>query len=55
MPNKYLIFNRHALADECVTGNLAIFTDTRILLNFDKGAYLSVVPDLATVQVDELG
>ena len=55
MPNEDVILDFYAFTDEGVTGNLAAFADTGILLDFDEGPNLGFVPDFAAVQIDELG
>src|SRR5262249_59221391 len=42
-----------ALADEGVAGDLAAASDRRALLDFDEGADLGLVADLAAVEIDE--
>src|SRR4029450_5911306 len=44
VPDEDIVFDNHLRADESVTGNLAILSDERVLLNFHKGADLGVVP-----------
>src|SRR5262245_14771220 len=52
MTDENLILDRHPLADEGMTGNLAAAADDGVLLNFNEGADLGVVADFASVQVD---
>ena len=37
-----------------MAGNLAAFSDTRVLLDLNEGADPCLVPDLAAVEIDEL-
>jgi hypothetical protein len=53
--DKDVIFDSDAFANESVAGNLASAPDPGVLLDFDKGTYLCLVPDLAPVQIYELG
>src|SRR6516162_2590739 len=52
--NEYAVLNRHALTDECVTGDLAVGADHRTFLNLDKGPDLRAVADRAAVQIHEV-
>jgi hypothetical protein len=53
MPDKDVVFDYDAFANKGVTGYLATFADTRIFLDFDECADLRLVPDLASVQINE--
>ena len=55
MTDEYVVLDSHAFTDKRVTGNLAILPNDGILLNFDKRADFSVVANLASVEIDELG
>ena len=48
------VLDRHTLADERVAGDLAVLADNRVLLDLHESAYLAVVPDCASVKVEEL-
>jgi hypothetical protein len=48
-----VVFDRHSLTDERVARDPAPPPDFCIFLNFDEGADLRLVADLAAVQVDE--
>ena len=50
-----VVFDLDAFADEGVARDLAIRAHTGIFLNLDEGPDLGVVPDRATVEIDELG
>ena len=50
-----VVFNRDALADKRMARDLAALADGGILLDFDKGSNLRLIPDFASVQIDELG
>jgi hypothetical protein len=54
MPDKGIVFNDNALADEAITRNPAMLSHAGILLNLDLGAYLCSLADGASVEVDEL-
>jgi hypothetical protein len=54
VPDEDIVLNRYALTDKAVTRYLAAASDAGILLDLDKCAYLRLVADFATVQVDEL-
>ena len=49
MTDKDIIFNRHSLANECMTGNLNSASDFDAFLNLNKGAYLGFVSDLTAI------
>ena len=49
-----LVFNGHAFADEGVAGNLAVASDRDAFLNLDERADPGAVPDLTTVEIDEV-
>src|SRR5713226_6316898 len=50
-----IVFNGHPFANKAVTRDLTILANLGVLLNLDKGAYLSVVADFAAIEIDELG
>jgi len=50
-----VVFDRDTLANEAVAGDFAVLSDSRILLNFNKGSDFRVVAYLAAVNVDEFG
>ena len=54
MPDENLILDRHSFANEGMTGNLAILSNGRIFLNFDKCSDLRVVSDFASVEIARL-
>src|SRR5215831_14238246 len=51
--DKHVIVNGHSLAHERVTGDFAVLADFCIPLHFHKCANLSVVANLAAVEIDE--
>jgi hypothetical protein len=53
VPDKDVVFDYYAFANKGVTGYLATFADTGIFLDFYKCADLGLVPDLASVQINE--
>ena len=55
VPDKDIVFNGDAFADEGVTGDLAAPADAGILLDLNKCSNLRFIADLASVEVDELG
>ena len=55
MPDEHVVFDRDTLADEGMTGYLAAFPDNRVLLDFNERAYLRLVADFTTIEIDELG
>jgi hypothetical protein len=54
MPDKDLIFNLDAFADESVAGDFAPAADAGPLLNFDEGADPAFVADFAAVKIYEV-
>lgn len=51
VPDEYLVLDRHAFADEAVTGDLTTSPDHGVFLDLDKGANARVVADLTPVQI----
>ena len=54
MPDKDIVLNGHAFADEGVAGDFAIFADDGVFLDLDEGADFGVFADFAAVEVDEV-
>src|ERR1700693_4387359 len=52
--NKHVVLDRDAFANEAMAGDLAILSDSRILLNLNKSPNFRVVTDFATIKIDEL-
>ena len=48
------VLERDALADETVTGNLAVFADDGVALNLNEGADARARADAASVEVDQV-
>src|SRR3989441_7351361 len=48
-----IVFNGHPFTDEGMAGNFAIPADLGAFLNLDKSAYLGVVANFATIEIDE--
>jgi hypothetical protein len=55
MSYHHFVFDGYTFADEGVARDLAVPSDSGVLLNFDKGADFGVVPDGAAIQIDEFG
>ena len=55
VPDENIVFDGHAFADEGVAGNLAPRADSGVLLNLNKRSDLGFIPNLAPIEVDELG
>jgi len=53
MPNEDFIFNRDAIADEAVAGDLAASADARAALNLDKRSDTAVIANFASVHIHE--
>jgi len=54
--DKHVIFDIYSFADEGVAGNLAIASNSRVLLDLDECRPILVSsPDLASVQINEWG
>ena len=53
VPDEHFGFNRDALADECVTANLATAANLRSLLDFNERPDLCSIADFAAVEVDK--
>src|SRR5690242_17210192 len=51
--DEHFIFDRHALADECMAGNFAAGADSGPPLNFNECPYTGIVSHFTSVQVDE--
>jgi hypothetical protein len=51
--DKHIVFNRDAFADKSVTGDLAILSDRRVFLYFNKRSDFRVVSNFAPVQIDK--
>src|SRR5579871_2681826 len=54
MADENPVFNRHARADEGMRGDLAAPADPRVRLHFDERADPGLIPDLASVEIDEV-
>jgi hypothetical protein len=54
VPDENIVLDYHAFADERMTGDLAAFADSCILLNFHKCANPCLVPDLAPIEIRKL-
>ena len=55
MADKYIVLDRDSFADEGVTGNLAVTSNLRILLDLYERADLGLITDLASIKIDKLG
>src|ERR1700733_13540978 len=55
MSDKYVVLDLDAFADECMTRDLAAFSDRGVFLDFDKRADLRLVPNFTPVEIDEFG
>src|SRR6266568_6075264 len=53
VPDKDLILQGYSFADKRVTGNLATVANLNTFLDFDKGADLHIIADLAAIKVGE--
>ena len=53
VPEKYLVLDRDAFANEGMAGDLAGVANLRTFLNFNKGADARIVPDDTAVEIDE--
>ena len=51
VPNEHLLFQRYPFADERVTGDFAAIADPGVLLDFNKGANLDVITDVAPIEI----
>src|ERR1700676_4966377 len=49
------VFDVHSFADEGIAGDLAVLSDSGVLLNFDKGPYFRVIVNFAAVEINKLG
>jgi len=53
MTDEDVVLNGHALAHKRVTRDLAAFTNTCILLDFNKRANLGLIADLTAIKIDK--
>src|ERR1700720_1884167 len=51
--DEHVVFDRDALANEAMAGDLAVLSDSRVLLNLNKSPDFRVVTDFATIKIDE--
>ena len=54
MADEDFVLDRHAAANEAMAGDLAVLSDSRVLLNLNKSPDFRVVTDFATIKIDEL-
>src|SRR6202790_2043255 len=47
------VFDVHSFADEGMAGDLAVLSNSGVLLNFDKGPDFRVVINFAAIEIDE--
>src|SRR5258708_6483738 len=50
-----IILNGHSFADKSMAADFAMFADLGVLLDLHKRAYLRLIADLATIEIDEFG
>src|SRR6266436_4349319 len=53
MSYEHVVFDRHSLTDEGMTGDLYVLSNAGILLNLHKRADSAAVSNRATIKVDE--
>ncbi len=55
MADKHVVFDVHTFTDERVARNLAVLSNSRVLLDLHEGADFRFVANFAAIEINELG